>query len=203
MTTGIYKITNKINGKIYIGCSKEIETRWKAHIKGRGDRKHLIHHAIVKYGVEQFTFEILIQCPNICFDYWEKYYIAKYDCMTPNGYNLSGGGRYNVIVSEDTRKAITNALMGHKHSEDTKRKIGENSKKLKHTEETKKLIADALTGTKRPNTNVRMEKNPKAKKIEYNGKMYGCKKELYLELGISKPTFNKRFAQGMYGIEIE
>jgi len=203
MTCGIYKITNIINGKIYIGCSKDIARRWRAHIKGRNDRKHLVHHAIIKYGIEQFTFEILIQCPNICFDYWEKYYIEKYNCMVPNGYNLSGGGRYNVIVSDETRKRLSESQKGKVISDETKLKISENSKKLKHSNEAKRKMSESHKGKVHPKMSSPMEKNPKAVKVEYNGKIYGCKKELYIELGISKSTFRKRFAQGLYGVEIK
>lgn len=58
---GIYKITNKINGKIYIGQSINIERRWKEHIFD--NRKNsLIHLAIIKYGKENFSFEVIEEC---------------------------------------------------------------------------------------------------------------------------------------------
>jgi len=202
MISGIYKITNNINGKIYIGCSKDIDKRWKAHLNGRKNRKHLIHHAIIKHGIDNFTFEVLLNCPNICFDYWEKYHIAKYDCVVPNGYNLTHGGRYNVVVSEKTKELLSISNKGKKLSEETKRKIGENSKKLRHSEEQKLLWSEQRKGKSSPAMSKTMGENSNAKKIKYNEKIYGCKKELYLELGISKPTFRKRFSQGLYGIEL-
>jgi group I intron endonuclease len=92
----IYKITNKLSKKCYIGETKESspETRWKQHIynisKGRGCPA--LRDAVVKYGLENFTFEVLI----ICFDEnrydHERHYIKKYNSVVPNGYNILEGG---------------------------------------------------------------------------------------------------------------
>ena len=57
---GIYLIRNKINNKVYIGQSIDIEGRWKDH-KVRKDES-AIHLAIQKYGVENFEFEVLQEC---------------------------------------------------------------------------------------------------------------------------------------------
>lgn len=108
--SGIYKITNKVNGKVYIGCSFDIHSRWKRHISNNG--KSLATKAIKKYGLINFCFEILLECPKICFDYWEKFYISQHNSIAPNGYNLMGGGRYNVNIHQNTRKKISNALKG-------------------------------------------------------------------------------------------
>ena len=57
---GIYKITNKINGKCYIGQSVDIQKRWKqhSHHSKKGDG-FAIHNAIAFYGVENFNFEVV------------------------------------------------------------------------------------------------------------------------------------------------
>ena len=57
MSCGIYKITNKVNGKIYIGQSINIERRW-AEERGNKD-KSLVEQDIQTYGVNNFVFEIL------------------------------------------------------------------------------------------------------------------------------------------------
>ena len=64
---GIYKITNKINQKIYIGQSVNISKRWTAHRNGafnpnNGQYNTPLYKAIRKYGIENFTFEILEEC---------------------------------------------------------------------------------------------------------------------------------------------
>lgn len=90
---GIYKITNQVNGKIYIGQSTCIEERWKQHINKHRDT--YIHQAIVKYGVENFKFEIVEECEPIksILDEREQYWINFYNCVIPNGYNGTYGGQ--------------------------------------------------------------------------------------------------------------
>ena len=67
MTTGIYKITNIINGKAYIGKSLNIEERFKSH-KRKGfnplDKEYekSLYRAFRKYGIEKFEFTILEKC---------------------------------------------------------------------------------------------------------------------------------------------
>lgn len=64
---GIYKITNKINGNSYIGQSIDIENRWYKHewaSKSSKSREYnySIHKAMRKYGIENFSFEIIEEC---------------------------------------------------------------------------------------------------------------------------------------------
>ena len=96
---GIYKITNKINGKAYIGMSVDIEGRWKGHIKYAFDEKNenspyyhnRLYTAFRKYGLENFEFEVLEECEKHQLKEREKYWIEYYDTYN-NGYNLTTGG---------------------------------------------------------------------------------------------------------------
>ena len=83
---GIYKITNKLNGKVYIGQSRDIDARWRQHINAKDN--YAIHNAIKKYGKENFKFEVLLECPIDMLNVWERDMIALYDCISPNGYNI-------------------------------------------------------------------------------------------------------------------
>lgn len=87
---GIYKITNLINNKIYIGQSVNIERRWQEHIYQ--NRNSAIHQAIKKYGIENFIFEIIEECSQSQLDEREIFWI-KYFNSYENGYNLTPGGK--------------------------------------------------------------------------------------------------------------
>ena len=98
---GIYKITNLINGKIYIGQALDIYRRWGKH-KGNAFNKNSreydypIYRAIRKYGLENFSFEIIEECSVEELDEKEIYYIKKYNSCTlwknSHGYNQTIGG---------------------------------------------------------------------------------------------------------------
>ena len=84
----IYKITNLVNGKIYIGKhSQKIQN--KDTYFGSGV---LLNKAINKYGKENFKKEIIENCTKENLSEKEIYWINKFDCFVPNGYNLAKGG---------------------------------------------------------------------------------------------------------------
>lgn len=94
---GIYKWTNKINNKSYIGKSVNIEHRTSTHISRSQDPKSneyssVFHQAIRKYGIESFDFSILKVCSKEELNYWEEYYIKKENTKVPYGYNVASGG---------------------------------------------------------------------------------------------------------------
>lgn len=89
----IYKITNKVNNKSYIGQTRyTLEFRWRQH-QHKKDNTYF-HNAIKKYGIENFNLEILEECSIENLDSREIYYISKYDTFK-NGYNLTIGGDGN------------------------------------------------------------------------------------------------------------
>ena len=83
--TGIYKITNIENNMCYIGQAVDISSRWKQHIKrGVGAEtptRNKLYPAMEKFGVENFTFEIVEKCQkeqlNEREQYWQDYFKAK------------------------------------------------------------------------------------------------------------------------------
>lgn len=119
----VYKITNRINNKCYIGATIQhhYEARWRKHINSLKYKEGcpILKRAMLKHGVENFKFEILI----ICFDEdvvkVEKEYIKKYNCIQPNGYNILTGGQ------------LGDGHVGFKHTPETIIKIKEAQKKFK------------------------------------------------------------------------
>ena len=83
----IYKITNQISGKSYIGQTRNISRRICEHLSGEGSRPMLID--ITKHGVGKFTFEVL-RClyDETNIEALEDEYIRVFNSLAPNGYNL-------------------------------------------------------------------------------------------------------------------
>lgn len=94
--TGIYKIENKINGKVYIGQSVNIETRWKderkrAFNQNAHEYEYPLSRAFRKYGLENFSFEVIEECLKNELNDKEKYWIEQYNSFI-DGYNQTLGG---------------------------------------------------------------------------------------------------------------
>ena len=132
----IYKITNKLNGKVYIGQTKRtLERRWKEHCCPKGGCP-LLKRAINKYGKENFTVEqIDIATNQDELNKKEIYWIEYYKSANEEyGYNLSVGGEIGVF-NEATHKKMSeshtgknNYFYGKHHTEESKRKMSETSK---------------------------------------------------------------------------
>lgn len=83
--TGIYKITNMENGMSYVGQAKNISQRWSQHIKrglgAEAPTKNKLYPALRTFGVENFTWEIIEECPpdqlNEREDYWQEFFHCK------------------------------------------------------------------------------------------------------------------------------
>ena len=105
----IYKITNLINNKVYIGQTKNFEQRKKTHIRDSKNKKFLISRAINKYGVENFLFEIIKECETLEeINSEEKEYIIKYNSRNMKyGYNIDEGGRSEISIEK--RKKMSEA----------------------------------------------------------------------------------------------
>lgn len=128
----IYKITNNVNGKIYIGLTtRSLHERFIQHCchSNKGS-KSLIHQAILKYGRDNFTIEQIDESETKSdLDEKEDFWINYYNSMnTSVGYNLKSGGAKGK---------------GYKHTDVTKKIISESGKGKTRSEETKKHMSDA------------------------------------------------------------
>lgn len=114
----IYKMTNNINGKIYVGqTTRSLEERMDEH------KRHslvLVDKEISKYGFDNFSTEVIDHADTLKeLDEKERKWIAFYDCMIPNGYNLCNGG---------------STTEGYHHTDEAKAKMSR-AKKGKYTGE--------------------------------------------------------------------
>ncbi len=142
---GIYKLTNKINGKIYIGKSVNLYNRIKQHrsYKKQLLNKQYIHKAIIKYGTENFDVEIL-HYYDVCSNNSELIALETAFIDEYKSLNKFGGYNIHLISSYENRC---------KSKEKTKRKISKsligNKRNLnhKHTKESKNQISKSLIKT--------------------------------------------------------
>lgn len=162
MTTwAVYIITNKANGKQYVGITKNLKRRWHDHKVANGSAPAL-HAAIKKYGIEGFVFSHL--CDAFDFESAcdiEQMLIQQHNTKSPYGYNLTDGGEGVVGRSmskeeKEVRRAISLAFTKSLSPEERSAKFGVKGRKL--TSEQKEKISASNKGKnlgKKPSDEVR------------------------------------------------
>lgn len=109
----IYKITNKVNGKSYIGLTTNYNKRKRDHLKiVRNDKpaQSILYRAMRKYGESNFEWKILfdMNCHKNKLCDLEIFYIAYFNTQNPNGYNITPGGQFGDTMTNHPRiKEIT------------------------------------------------------------------------------------------------
>ena len=120
----IYKSTNKITGKIYIGqTTHTLDKRIKGHIKEskiESNRPFML--SINKYGEDNFTFETIDSANNLDeLNDKEVYWINFYNSVVPNGYNVTGGGQGKKMkTTKELSRIISEGLKNSKKWQETK-----------------------------------------------------------------------------------
>ena len=110
----IYKITNMVNGKVYIGQTVQtLIARWKQHIKEmEHGSNYIFHNALRKYGPASFEKTLLCFCESIEeLNAKEREYCTLYNAMSPHGYNLRAGNGKGA-TSEELKEKIRAGLKG-------------------------------------------------------------------------------------------
>lgn len=141
----LYRLTSP-SGKVYIGITKNVYTRWQQHVLDahRGS-KCTLHKAIRKYGFDNFKKEILVTSTLSYVKEMEVKAIAAYSTMVPAGYNMTAGGdgTAGYIFTDEDKMKIGLVQKGRKHSEESKRLRSEKLKGLPLSEATRQKLKDA------------------------------------------------------------
>jgi group I intron endonuclease len=164
----VYKLTNTVNGKQYVGITKyDVDERFKGHVKAasRGVNTYLAR-AIRKYGTDCWDKEVIVSgVPDYMVQAFEMYWIRELDTFN-TGYNLTLGGEgtkgkarpkgkysawYGRRHTEETKQLIREKALGRKLSQKTKMALAEarrkrHAKGWSHTEETKKKMSELKIG---------------------------------------------------------
>lgn len=152
----IYKVTNIVNGKIYIGqTTKSLNTRKLSHINDSlAIRDNLyFHNAIRKYGINNFKWEVLESCASKEeLDDMEFHFIKQFNSKAPAGYNMTegGGGMLGYIITEEHRKNLSDSHKGYIHTDQQKERISNALKGRKLSEDAKKRLSKSKMGEKNP-----------------------------------------------------
>ena len=145
----IYRIINKITNQNYIGqTTQDLYERWRQHKQKKSNCRYL-KSAFNKYGIENFDFKLICIGFDDNLNDLEIYYIKKYNCIVPNGYNLRSGGNNGGKHNEETKKKISETLKNRIDIVRSKSQLGK-----PHTEEVKNKISKALTGIKRKQESI-------------------------------------------------
>jgi len=146
----LYRITNILNSKIYIGQSNKENDRWRQHkYFSRLNPVQYIHRAMAKYGIENFTYEVIAMClTQADTDETEIKLIIQYNSRNLlYGYNISHGAdpAWNRGLPKEQQP-----MYGKQHSEKTRKKISESNKGriVIISEDQKKKMSKAHMGRK-------------------------------------------------------
>ena len=189
MKSGIYKIVNLVNDKVYVGSAVNAENRWYKHKSRLRLNKHhsiKLQNSWNKYGFNNFKFEIIEECNQEKLIEREQYYIDSYDSYN-NGYNCNpmAGSSLGRKCSYETKIKIGKAntgnknRLGKKHSKNTIEKLKKKSEGNKNclgrvlSKETKEKIGKANTGNKNCLGRILSEKTKEKISKSHIGKMTG------------------------------
>ena len=176
----IYIIKNNVNDKVYIGQTIQgYKNRFYAHKHETKSIDRPLYRAFRKYGVDNFYVELLEDnIPYNMLDEREIYWIDYYDCVNPNGYNIShGGGAYRT---EDERIRMSERMTGENNP--MFGKVGELNPFYgrSHTDENKKILSEKakerynnLSDEEKELNNIRLKEANMKMIEEYGGGFKG------------------------------
>jgi group I intron endonuclease len=163
MSACIYRITNTVNGKCYVGQTiQSLEKRWNNHCYAalRGHAQQRLSRAIRKYGRDAFTVEILEDCSHTThehIDAREIHWIAEYNSTNPRfGYNMTEGGEGGVPTDEVRAKmsaslrGVKNPNYGKPRSVETRKRISAATLGKVFTPETRVKLSEKKRGHRHP-----------------------------------------------------
>lgn len=157
MESGIYQITNQINGKRYIGSAVNLRHRWRDHLSALRRGKHenqYLQRAFDKYGELDFLFSILEHTELQSLIEREQHYL---DTLSPE-YNIApiAGSQLGYRHSLEARRKMSESKKGERNytygkplSEETRRKISVANLGKHHGEETRRKMREAWTPERR------------------------------------------------------
>lgn len=142
----IYKVTNTLNGKVYVGQTvKTLKERWAKHLSDKSGCLG-IKSALKKYGPENFTIEQIDQAESLEeLNKKESEWIAIIGSLSPFGYNLTTGGDH-YRLSQESRDKMSKSLTGRKLSKSHIEKMSERMRNRIVSQETREKTSKRCKG---------------------------------------------------------
>lgn len=149
---GIYVLTNKVNGKQYVGRDVNLPNRPNKHLAGKTPSCSAIHRAIKKHGRDVFDISIIPYpfISNEALNAIEIWKITQLNTKTPHGYNLTGGGEgiRGFSHTPETRQRLSEINRGKTHSLETRQKISSGNFGKILSLETRQKMSNSKRGEK-------------------------------------------------------
>lgn len=185
----IYKITNKVNNKVYIGKTKKsIESRFRAHMRGAKKKvnRHL-YDAMNHYGYDNFEISLVEQCESLDdLNEKEKFWIKELNTFSPNGYNMTIGGDGGDTLlhwTEEEKRALwdrqSKSRTGQKRTSEQKMNMSLSAKER----ENKKSKVDKEVISKKI-SNTLKQKYQSGECVANTPKLYGKDHPQFIEVDI-------------------
>lgn len=160
----IYAITNTLNGKIYIGQTRNIAVkRWQNHCTPSNKSKSGIVGAIRKHGKSVFTFDVIDTAETLeQLNHKEIFWIQHFNSVTPNGYNLDRGGNEKKVVSDLAKHRMKVARNNWLERTPDRSSLGNGARGRKRSAAEVETIKRNLTGRHcSPETREKMSRSQK------------------------------------------
>jgi group I intron endonuclease len=173
----LYVITNRINGKQYVGITNDVIRRKRFHFSGHGSK--LLRHAITKYGRHIFEFKTWYEGDECFIKMMECSIIVALGTRAPHGYNLTwgGDGTRGLHPTAETRKKLSAAHKGQITWMRGRR----------HTPEARQKMREAWSRKCKAGSS-----SPSARPVMVDGIVHGCIKDAALATGINVNTLYNR-----------
>lgn len=147
-TRYIYVITCSVTKKVYVGQTNNPSLRWKAHQNSvNSKRNHPLKNALLHYGIENFTFNVVETCNDTNVNERECFWISSYNATNPEfGFNLRLGTLVHNCHTPESRAKISAAMKNRIFTSQHREKLSKASKGRKHTIEARQKMSKSKKG---------------------------------------------------------
>lgn len=175
MTTGVYRIRNTVDGKVYVGSAIDIARREEMHFRDLRTGRHrnlYLQRAFVKYGVSAFVLDVLEECTVEVLIERERSWMETLGALDrQRGYNIMPAGEFRNDWTPESRAKLSRSKRGTTFSPEARRRMSEAAKRRAATPAGRaRLIELSLRNANDPETKARMAETLRARARTEDGR---------------------------------